>query len=71
MKIKRITSQHRRDFQAVYECEHCGFEESSYGYDDANFHENVIPYMICKSCGKQADKDYRPLNTKYSEHQQV
>jgi len=27
MKIKKIVSQHRRDFIAIYECEHCGHEE--------------------------------------------
>ena len=65
MKIKRIKSQHRRDFQAVYECEHCGHEEDGYGYDDANFHQNVIPKMTCPKCGKGAADDYRPLGTKY------
>ena len=24
MRIKEITYQHRRDFQAIYECDHCG-----------------------------------------------
>lgn len=24
MKIKKILSQNRRDFRAIYECEHCG-----------------------------------------------
>lgn len=38
MKIKKIISQHRRDFQAVYECEHCGYTVESYGYDDEYFH---------------------------------
>lgn len=38
MKIKKIISQHRRDFQAVYECEHCGYTVKSYGYDDEYFH---------------------------------
>ena len=43
MHIKRILRQSRRDFRADYECEHCGFVvENEYGYDDANFHQNVI-----------------------------
>ena len=42
MKIKRIISQSRRDFNAVYECEHCENLVEGYGYDDANFHNNVI-----------------------------
>ena len=67
MKIKTITSQSRRDFQAVYECEHCGHEFSAYGYDDANFHENVIPGMECEKCGKTAADTYRALTTKYPE----
>lgn len=52
MRIKKILRQHRRDFQAVYECQHCGHEEKGSGYDDANFHESVIPAMRCGSCGK-------------------
>jgi transcription elongation factor Elf1 len=67
MNIKKITSQNRRDFQAVYECEHCGHEKSGSGYDDANFHKNVIPRMACSECGKSAPDDYRPLSTKYPE----
>lgn len=65
MKIKKIISQHRRDFKATYECEHCGDEHDGSGYDDEHFHKNVIPTMVCKKCGKSADKDYRPLATKY------
>jgi hypothetical protein len=53
MKIKKINSQHRRDFHADYECENCGHvEKDSYGYDDRNFHDNVIPSMKCTECGK-------------------
>jgi len=66
MKIKRIISQHRRDFTAMYECEHCGHEDQGSGYDDSHFHKNVIPQMKCKECGKTAGDDYRPLGTKYS-----
>ena len=65
MKIKTITSQHRRDFEAIYECEHCAHTYKTYGYDDANFHQNVIPGMKCPECKKSADIDYRPLTTKY------
>ena len=65
MKIKEITSQCRRDFYAIYACEHCGFEEKGSGYDDANFHENVIPAMKCKECGLTAGESYVPIATKY------
>ena len=67
MKIKTIVSQFRRDFTAIYECEHCGETTKSFGYDDANFHQNVIPNMECKKCGKKSDTNYRPLNTLYPE----
>lgn len=71
MRIKEIVYQHRRDFTAVYECEHCGHSEEKKGYDDANFHQNVIPNMICPKCGKKASEDYRPLATKYPEGMEV
>jgi transcription elongation factor Elf1 len=71
MKIKKITSQNRRDFTAIYECEHCGHTETGSGYDDSYFHQSVIPDMVCKKCGEKAGKDYRSLSTKYPDHFQV
>ena len=71
MKIKKIISQYRRDFKAEYECEHCGDVEVGTGYDDAHFHRDVIPDMVCKKCGKKAPDDYRPLTTKYPEGELV
>lgn len=74
MRIKQIVWQHRRDFEAIYECPFCGSTEKIGGYDDANFHQNVIPAMKCKKCGKSeldGDKEYRPLSTKYAEGVQV
>ena len=71
MRIKEIVSQTRRDFTAIYECEHCGYTEKSYGYYDTNFHNNVIPTLICKSCGKTAKESYRPLAPKYDAHVEV
>jgi transcription elongation factor Elf1 len=67
MKIKTILNQSRRDFNAIYECEHCNHEEKGSGYDDAFFHNEVIPSMVCKSCGKKASDEYRPLAPKYSQ----
>lgn len=52
MKIKEIKMQNRRDFEAIYVCENCGNEEEKDGYDDRNFHDNVIPKMKCSKCGK-------------------
>ena len=65
MKIKEITRQNRRDFYCIYVCEHCGHEEAGGGYDDRNFHVNVIPNMVCGKCGKTAGKDYVARGTKY------
>ena len=66
MKIKKITWQSRRDFTAIYICEHCDYEQSDKGYDNY-FHTKVIPEKICGSCGKKSPEDYRPLTTKYPE----
>lgn len=53
MKIKRVTWSHRYDFSADMECEHCGHvEKLTTGYDDANYHENVIPKMVFPACKK-------------------
>lgn len=66
MKIKEITYQHRRDFTATMLCEHCNHEcINKYGYDDDNYHQNVIPAMKCPNCGKISSDTYRPLKTKY------
>lgn len=71
MRIKKKLWQHRRDFEAIYECEHCGYTEKRGGYDDKNFHENVIPEMVCPRCGKKAPFDYKPMKTVFPEGFQV
>lgn len=71
MRIKEIKNQSRRDFVAIYECEHCGHTKEGYGYDDTNFHKNVVPEMKCEECGKKAPKDYQSRVTKYPDHQVV
>ena len=65
MNIKKIVWQDRRDFTAIYQCVHCGKEKTGPGYDDANFHKNVITAMTCDHCGKTAREDYVPQQTKY------
>lgn len=74
MKIKEMLSQHRRDFRAIYECENCRYTKEGYGYDDRNFHDNVIPNMKCEKCGKTRkdlgiDGEFR--ETKYPEGFQI
>lgn len=71
MKIKEIVSQHRRDFTAIYECEHCEHTYTGSGYDDDHFHTNVVPGMACPKCNKKADGSYRPLTTKYPDSETV
>lgn len=71
MRIKKILSQHRRDFLAIYECEYCGDEQESSGYDDSNFHQNVIPTFKCLKCGKTSPEEYRPLTTKYTDGEEI
>lgn len=67
MYIKKILSQHRRDFLAIFVCEHCNKETKMSGYDDTYFHQDVIPNMICKTCGKKASKTYRGLAPKHAD----
>lgn len=52
MKIKNVTWQHRYDFSAIMECKHCGKDsKNDCGYDDDNYHRNVIPVLKCPHCG--------------------
>ncbi|HBP78112.1 MAG TPA: hypothetical protein DD685_04290 [Halomonas sp.] len=68
MRIQKIISQTRRDFTAIYECESCGDTKRSGGYDDDNFHRNVIPSWECEKCGEVSPKNYSPMGTKYPAH---
>ena len=53
MKIREILSQHRNDFTAELECEHCErIQMLKTGYDDFYYHNHVIPSMHCRACGK-------------------
>jgi len=72
MKIREITYRHRRDFSAIYICEHCGTTtKTGDGYDDQNFHRNVVPRMKCPQCGERSPSDYEPLEPKYPDYQTV
>lgn len=53
MKIKSVKPIGGRDFYATMECEHCGHtQENKSGYDDAYYHDHVIPGQYCGGCGK-------------------
>lgn len=53
MYLKAKTYQSRRDFRGIFACNHCDHEHEEWGYDDANYHHNVIPNMTCPDCGKK------------------
>lgn len=65
MRIKEILTQHRRDFTAVYECEHCSNTYEGRGYDDSHYHLTVVPNMRCSKCGKRASLSYVPRAPRY------
>jgi len=74
MKIKEITSQHRRDFHAIVVCEGCNHEQTISGYDDRNYHDNVVPNIKCKKCGETTlslGKVVEKVETKYEEGYQI
>jgi len=53
VKIRKIGWQSRSDFYATVECEHCNAIVTDWsGYDDHNYHANVMPKFHCASCGK-------------------
>ncbi len=67
MHIKQILWQNRRDFSAIFACQHCGATQTQNGYDDSFFHHTVIPEMLCLKCGKKAPSTYRPHKPKFSD----
>ncbi len=75
MKIKEIVNQHRRDFTAIMYCEFCKTESiNNSGYDDDNYHQNVIPKMKCKNCNESTlskGGTIENTQTKYPEGFQV
>ena len=77
MRLTKILSQSRRDFQGEYKCEFCGNVEKDSGknsYDDRYYHDNVIPKKICTVCGKSTVSENGTIEhtaTKYPEGFQI
>ena len=71
MIIKKILTRNRRDFTAIYACEHCADEHEGYGYDDTNFHESVMPDMKCKKCGKSQEVEQAAMQPRHPENLSV
>lgn len=71
MRLIKKTSQSRRDFIGIYECEKCNHQQNQSGYDDRNFHDNVAPTIKCGSCGETTRTlcvDVEHVPTRYAEH---
>ena len=74
MILLKKTYQHRRDFAGIYECENCHFTYAQDGYDDRNFHDNVVPSWKCPECEKSTNDLKEPIQkieTRYEEGFQV
>jgi len=55
MKIHEMTWKQGNDFRAILECEHCeGKQDLVNGYSDQNYYSEVLPKIVCVSCGKDA-----------------
>lgn len=68
MFIVKIISQYRNDFTATLKCEHCGNEQYlSSGYRDGHYHQNVLPAMNCKACGKDRHGNVEPATAPVKE----
>lgn len=61
MEIVDVLWKERADFNAVIRCEHCGHHQPLYsGYDDATFHDKVIPSIKCAYCDKRTLEHSHP-----------
>lgn len=62
MMIQEYTFESGRDFGAIMVCEHCGgTQKNGHGYNDSNYHNNVIPAMCCEKCGKSSADEVSAL----------
>ena len=72
MKIEKILTRSRRDFTAVMKCEFCEYQVVNRdGYDDRNYHDNVIPAMTCENCGRSTKSEGGEIDhtpTKYPDN---
>lgn len=64
MRIKEITDRLSNDIFGILECEHCGATRKFTGYDDENYHKNVLPSFCCNKCGRNRLGE-RPNASKY------
>ncbi len=55
IEVDGTRQQYRRNFKAIYKCEGCGATRGYVGYDDFNFHNNVVPNVACDACGESTN----------------
>jgi len=74
MRLIEITYQSRRDFEGNYKCENCGNIDKYRGYDDRNYHDNVMPEIRCPKCKQSTNSlglPHQYVATKYPEGFQI
>lgn len=56
MRIFEVIERwHLNDYSAIMKCEFCGsYQTDPNGYDDLNYHNNVIPIIECLTCKKSS-----------------
>ena len=65
MKITKVTNRINNDFWATVSCEHCGAVVTNWsGYEDTNYHQNVMPKFHCKECGQNRAGETKALTPK-------
>jgi len=55
MKIQKVLWQERKDFTAIFKCEHCGDTVKGNGVVSAAFLKKALPDMTCEKCGKMGE----------------
>lgn len=75
MRITKTYAWSRRDFSATLKCEACHHEQEQRNcYDDAHYHNKVIPDIACDECGQSTNslgETPEPARLKYAPHETV
>ena len=56
MIIKEMLIQDDKEFKAIFTCEFCDNHVIKRGYNNKDFHDNIIPNVKCEKCGKTRNK---------------
>ena len=52
MRLKQTMYRRNGHTKILIECEHCGYSETIWAYDDKTFWEEELPSMKCRKCKK-------------------